>query len=73
MIDFDSNYHYVELPSSLNGGYVYTIALGNIDDNYSYISRERTHSYDFESTTFLISYTSLTTPKTLLLYDTIKR
>jgi protease II len=60
---FDCNYHYISLPEE-----VYTLAPGNIDDNYTYFYREKAFC-DYNSDSFVYSYTSFTTPKTIVEYN----
>jgi oligopeptidase B len=62
-ISFEQNFHYISLPEE-----VYTLAPGNIDDNYTYFYREKAFC-PYDSDSFVYSYTSFTTPKTIVEYN----
>jgi oligopeptidase B len=62
-LTFDHNFHYISLPEE-----VYTLAPGNIDDNYTYVYREKAYC-PYQNDTFVFSYTSFITPKTIVEYD----
>jgi hypothetical protein len=66
-ITLTDNYHYVPFSEP-----VYSFCPGNIDDNYTWVYRDTSHQ-EARSHVLYISYTSLTTPKTLYAYHFTER
>lgn len=66
-ITLTDNCHYVPFSES-----VYSYSPGNIDDNYTWVYRDKSHQ-SARSHVLFVSYTSLTTPKALYAYHFTER
>lgn len=66
-ITLTAQYHYVPFSES-----VYSVAPGNIDDNYTWVYRDTSHQCAASHVLYL-SYASLTQPKTLYAYHFTER